>query len=567
LTGSAAHRAVRPGKLGRDGRECPDLLGLGGSVLAKLTGVLHRNPVTSTVLLLACGMALVLTSMINLSRQTSRQLAEQFVSTYVMSLDGFQAAYSESVVSRLRGSGVEITHDYHDRKLAVPLPATFSIELAERLTDPDSGLVTRVYSDYPFRPRTDGGPRDDYEREALVVFRAAADPQQPYIRYARVNGRESLRYSSAMLMAENCVACHNSHPQSTRTDWKVGDVRGVRSVVYPLDSLADSVRSGWLMTVAVMVAIILFGSVLVFVIVQALRQSIGMLSVTNSAYARFVPRAFLAYLSKDSIVDVDLNDNVEREMTVLFSDIRSFTELSERMTPEQNFRFVNEYLRAMGPVVRRHGGFIDKYIGDAIMALFDRPDDAVIAALDMLDELKVYNADRVAGGEDAIRIGIGLHTGRLRLGTIGEADRMDGTVIGDSVNLAARLEGLTKFYRVQCLMSRDTLSGVEDAGTFQHRRMDKVTVKGKVQPVDIYEVMGAGETRLRGRKLDAQDQFQEAIDLFQAGDFKSARKLFASVSADLPEDRATALYVERCDEYLRRPPDAGWDGSLRLDSK
>ena len=185
----------------------------------------------------------------------------------------------------------------------------------------------------------------------------------------------------------------------------------------------------------------------------------------------------------------------------------------------------------------------------------------------MLDELKLYNAERAAEGEDTIRIGIGLHTGRLRLGTIGEADRMDDTVIGDSVNLAARLEGLTKFYRVQCLLSCDTHDVLDDASAFELRRMDKVPVKGKSQPVDIYELMGAGETQLRGRKLDSQDNFQRAIDLFQAGDFQTAHDLFAAVNAELPEDRAAALYIERCDEYLRHPPDASWDGTLQLDTK
>ena len=131
-------------------------------MLARFTAILHRNPVLSTMFLLATGMALVLGSMVNLSRETTQQLAKEFVSTYVRSLDAFQAAYSESVIARLRGSAVEVTHDYHNREQAVPLPATFSIELAERLTDPNSGLVTRLYSDEPFRSRSDGGPRDAF---------------------------------------------------------------------------------------------------------------------------------------------------------------------------------------------------------------------------------------------------------------------------------------------------------------------------------------------------------------------------------------------------------------------
>ena len=158
------------------------------------------------------------------------------------------------------------------------------------------------------------------------------------------------------------------------------------------------------------------------------------------------------------------------------------------MTLEESFYFVNDYLSVMGPVVCRNNGFIDKYIGDAIMGLFENADDAVNALVEMLEELKEHNREFQSGGADALRVGLGLHTGTLGFGTISECDRMDGTVIGDSVNLAARLEGLTKFYRVQMLISDATYAQLENKDNFTTRRIDKIVVKGKAKPVDIHEV-------------------------------------------------------------------------------
>ncbi len=179
---------------------------------------------------------------------------------------------------------------------------------------------------------------------------------------------------------------------------------------------------------------------------DAVRRTILDLKQTNLSIERFVPHAFLAIIGKPSIVEVELGDNKREKMSILFSDIRSFTTLSEGMTPDENFAFINAYLERMGPVIRDHNGFIDKYIGDAIMALFGNADDAVRAGLAMLGALDGFNDDRRAAGLKPIAFGVGINTGLLMLGTIGEKDRMDGTVISDAVNLAARIESLTKDY-------------------------------------------------------------------------------------------------------------------------
>ncbi|NEP86574.1 MAG: adenylate/guanylate cyclase domain-containing protein [Okeania sp. SIO2C2] len=160
---------------------------------------------------------------------------------------------------------------------------------------------------------------------------------------------------------------------------------------------------------------------------------------------------------------------------ILFSDIRDFTTISEQMTPEENFAFINQYLSYMEPQIQKYGGFIDKYIGDAIMALFpNSADDAVQGAIAMLEQLKTYNSERQQRNLKAVHIGIGLHTGTLILGTVGGFGRMDGTVIGDAVNLSSRVEGLTKTYGVSFLITHQTLAPLNNPLEYDLRFIEQV---------------------------------------------------------------------------------------------
>ncbi|TGK22566.1 adenylate/guanylate cyclase domain-containing protein [Leptospira kmetyi] len=209
----------------------------------------------------------------------------------------------------------------------------------------------------------------------------------------------------------------------------------------------------------------------------------------SEAYSRFVPKEFLSILSKKSILETQLADQTEGLMTVMFSDIRGFTTLSEKMTPNENFRFINDYLGMIAPLIKEHSGFIDKFIGDAIMAIFpSRAEDAVEASLAMMRALKKFNRMREEQGQDPIDIGIGIHTGHLMLGIIGHENRMEGTVIGDSVNLASRIEGLTKQYQCSIIASEVTIASLKNPETFSHFFLDEVTVKGKSQAVKVYKI-------------------------------------------------------------------------------
>jgi len=193
-----------------------------------------------------------------------------------------------------------------------------------------------------------------------------------------------------------------------------------------------------------------------------------------------VPHEFLALLGRQSILDVALGDHVDREMTILFADVRGFTRLSERMTPKEAFAFVNGFLAMVAPVIREHGGFIDKYIGDAIMALFPGdPDDALAAAVEM---------QRRVAAHGIAEIGVGLHTGPLTLGVVGFADRTEGTVIGDSVNLAARLQDATKELGAPIVVSEASVARLARPESFALTALGAVAVKGKAEAVRVYGI-------------------------------------------------------------------------------
>ncbi|HEX9522001.1 MAG TPA: adenylate/guanylate cyclase domain-containing protein [Reyranella sp.] len=279
---------------------------------------------------------------------------------------------------------------------------------------------------------------------------------------------------------------------------------------------------------------------------DAVRRTILDLKQTNISIERFVPHAFLAIVGKPSIVEVELGDNKRQNMTVLFSDIRSFTTLSERMTPDENFAFINAYLAHMGPVIRTHNGFIDKYIGDAIMALFNSADDALRAGLAMHDALEGFNEERRASGFEPIAIGIGLNSGSLMLGTIGEKHRMDGTVISDAVNLASRIESLTKEYHVGLLISQYTYEQLADPKAYDIRPIDVVVVKGKTLPVTIFEVFQTNPPALRAAKGLTRDLLQSGVDALAQHDSAAARRCFQQCLALAPGDAAAVNLLKSC---------------------
>jgi two-component system sensor histidine kinase ChiS len=275
------------------------------------------------------------------------------------------------------------------------------------------------------------------------------------------------------------------------------------------------------------------------------------LSKINIAYSYFVPHQFLQILNKKSIIELQLGEQVQREMTILFSDIRGFTSLSEKMTPQDNFDFINSYLSQMEPVIRQHHGFIDKYIGDGIMALFPNgANDAVRSAIAMLEKLVEYNQGRQRAGYHPISIGIGLNTGELMLGTVGGKNRMDGTVISDAVNVASRIEGLTKIYGGALLITEYTYAKLSDPSQHHIRVIDTVKVKGKSEKITVYEVFDMDQPKSIVLKNQTQSDFKKGFMLFHDEQFNDARSFFENVLQVNPNDKAALLYLEHCLKIL-----------------
>ncbi len=292
------------------------------------------------------------------------------------------------------------------------------------------------------------------------------------------------------------------------------------------------------------------------------------LAKINVAYGRFVPQDFLRILGHESIVDVQLGDQIQKEMTVLFSDIRSFTAISEAMTPQENFSFINSYLSRVSPVIRAHRGFIDKYIGDAIMALFpESADDAVRAAVEMQKQVIIYNQQRQRSNHPPIAIGIGLHAGTLMLGTIGEQERMESTVIADAVNLASRLEGLTKVYGSGILVTESILDRLGDRKQYLCRFVDRVIVKGKKSVVSVFEIYDAETEHSIELKQETAAAFEKGLELYFEQNFSKAQKIFKKICETNPQDKLAATYYQRSLRNRMYGVSEGWSGIEAVDEK
>ena len=285
-----------------------------------------------------------------------------------------------------------------------------------------------------------------------------------------------------------------------------------------------------------------------------------------------IRQAFQFYLSKDVIASV-LEDpsklklgGERRELTVLFSDIRGFTTISERLDPEALSNLLNEYLTPMTDLVFRHQGTLDKYMGDAVMAFFgapmpfaEHPQAACRTALDMMEELHKLQETWKARGLPLLDIGIGLNTGLMSVGNMGSANRFDYTVMGDNVNLGSRLEGLNKQYGSHIIISEFTEAAVR--AEFTCRELDSVQVKGKNEPVRIYELVHRGPRN--PPQDDWIDEYLEALAVYRAQRWDEAIERFGRLSTD----PTAQMYVERCRKMKEHPPEPGWNGVYKMTSK
>jgi adenylate cyclase len=283
------------------------------------------------------------------------------------------------------------------------------------------------------------------------------------------------------------------------------------------------------------------------------------------------------YMAKEVVERLLANNEAALEgttttATVLFSDIRRFTSLAESMTARETVKMLNEYFTEMVEIVFAFGGILDKYIGDAIMAIFGAPiesaDDASHAlkvANEMIRVLRRLNRKRKTSGLDPIEIGVGLATGEVLAGSIGSEKRLEYTVIGDSVNLASRLESATKHYGASILMDAVTVNNIKEPGLL--RRVDLIRVKGKLKPTKVFESLAHHDEETFPRVRDVLHLYNDGLEQFGARDWTRALDCFAGVLALNPLDGPSKVYINRCRYYVANPPPDDWDGVWAMEQK
>lgn len=284
--------------------------------------------------------------------------------------------------------------------------------------------------------------------------------------------------------------------------------------------------------------------------------------------AKFVPFEFIGSLGHKLITDVKLGDQVEKVVTVLFTDIRDYTSLSEQMTPEENFQFVNAYNERMGPIIRKHHGFINQYLGDAIMALFpESAEDTLAAAIEMQQNIYEFNAMRKIKHLPPIKMGIGMHTGPLIMGITGDKDRLDATTISDTVNTASRIESLTKYYKASILLSEITLQQIQHPKDFHLRYLGKVQVKGKQSSIGIHECFSSDSEDQVVKKEKTLSTFNEGMYHYLNKSFENAVKAFEVVTGINPEDHTTQFFLDNSIRYLQKGVPENWSGVVEMANK
>ncbi len=283
---------------------------------------------------------------------------------------------------------------------------------------------------------------------------------------------------------------------------------------------------------------------------------------------KFVPSEFLKSLGKEKLTEVSLGDLVEREVTVLLADIRGFTTLSESLKPKDNFLFINTFNKRMGPVIRRHEGFIIQYLGDGFMALFPSgSQDALRASVEMHRELDQYNRERLEKGRKPISIGIGMQNGKLIMGITGDSERLDAAIISDTVNTAARVEGLSKHFGASILLTELCKNNLRHPQEFDFRFLGPVVVKGKQQPINLFECFNGDDKPLFQHKKDSLETFNQGMEQYFNKEFAMAAVTFQQVVKMNPNDHTAKLFLNRSAHLITQEIGDDWKGVESIGNK
>jgi class 3 adenylate cyclase/HAMP domain-containing protein len=287
---------------------------------------------------------------------------------------------------------------------------------------------------------------------------------------------------------------------------------------------------------------------------EELQSQFEKINSLNKSSIRFVPFQFMEHLKVNDITKLELGAHVQQNVCILFFDIQHFSISSETMSARENFLFVNKVLGIAGPILRKHSGFVDKYMGDSAMVIFADARDAVRAGIDLYKAILLDPENGVKIGIDGINIGIGIHSGSVMMGIVGENERLSSTVISDTVNLASRLESLTRQTKSGMLISRDVLNQISDSGEeFNYRFLGMVQVAGVNEVLGVYDVLDALSGDLKQRRLETRDFFESGIRKFHMKDYAEALLRFQHVLEDDPGDLCAVKCLEETHYRLVDP--------------
>ena len=414
-------------------------------------------------------------------------------------IDEMRAFYGSEVVGRVLKADrpVTATHNYREVSGAIPIPATLSIELGKLISAHDGTVKYRFISDLPFNGR-EPHALDGFEQNAIATLREK--PKEPVVEVSGSIFDRQVRIATPVTMGPVCVSCHNTHPDSPKRDWKVGDVRGIQEVTVFQPIEANIFAFKYLLIYFAFAA----AAGLSFILMQrwqaALIQGMNRELTDTNDFLATISMKIAKYLSPQVYKSIfsgqkDVAIATERKkLTIFFSDIKDFTATAERLQPEELTALLNEYLTEMSGIALAHGGTLDKFIGDAMLVFFGDPESrgveedaraCMAMALDMQRRLLQLNAAwRRRGIENPFQVRMGINTGFCNVGNFGSADRMDYTIIGAEANLAARLQSIAESGGI--MLSYETYALVRDM--VRARAQPPITMKGIPREVVPYAV-------------------------------------------------------------------------------
>jgi class 3 adenylate cyclase len=404
-------------------------------------------------------------------------------------ITGIRTFYADEIVRNVidapAGTPGSVRHDFELHPGAIPIPATFSLELGRVVADRQGTIQYRFISHYPFKGRA---PHEFNAFEEAALKALEADPRQPISGVSWHGTNSEVRYVTPIIMGRSCVACHNSDPESPKRDWKVGDVRGIQELIVTQPIAPNVFSFKFLLIYFVFAGALGLG----FILLQR-RQAAFMASISTQLSRYLSPQIYRSIFSGKTGAEIH---TARKKLTIFFSDIKDFTQSSERLQPEELTKVLNEYFTEMSAIALAHGGTIDKFVGDAILVFYGDPEsrgeaEDARACLRMAIEMQAKVAElgvkwRNEGIEEPFRVRMGINTGYCNVGNFGSKDRMDYTIIGAEANLAARLQSIAEPGRV--VVSYETYALVRDIAAA--RRLEPIHVKGVSREVRPFEIEG-----------------------------------------------------------------------------